>query len=242
MSHDRNTVEQSELNYVPQKTNFRHPHLHLSSTFTRRPFISPSGLCEPSPPALIKVKEALQIKIMRADVGALSGLSVDLSTHNRLRLNGPGDSRFGVSVYPPPGQSVHTLTPACQRSEQQGSREGTGRGRERGRVSRSKKQRERVFTFLNKVQTPADSNKTEQLLSLLTQANLSSTLEAWLVNMNCNSRVLSTASAEVKSVARLPHSGGCVDYRSGHAGRKMRLWVLTLTHQCIGSVMLRKKE
>lgn len=119
VNHDRNTVEQSELNYVPQKTNFRHPHLHLSSTLTRQPSISPSSLCKPCPPTLIKVKEAFQIKLMRADVGPLPWLSADVSTQSRLRLNGPGDSRFGVSVYPPPGQSVHTLTPACQRREQQ---------------------------------------------------------------------------------------------------------------------------
>lgn len=98
----------------------------------------------------------------------------------------PGDSRFGVSVYPPPGQSVHTLTPACQRREQQ---DITIQRTERERASQSKKQRGRVFTFLNKVQIPADSNKTVQLSSLLTQANLSSTLEAWLVNMNCKSHV-----------------------------------------------------
>lgn len=85
--------------------------------------------------------------------------------------------------------------------------------RERERGSESKKQRKRVFVFLNKVQTPAESNKTVQLLSLLTQANLSSTPEAWLVNMNCNSLVDLTAAAGVKSVARLPRGGGCVNYK-----------------------------
>lgn len=95
----------------------------------------------------------------------------------------------------------------------------TSAERHRKRVTQSKKQRERVFTFLNKVQSPADSNKTEQLLSLLTQANLSSTLEAWLVNMNCNSLVDLTSSGEVKSVARLPHSGGGDNYKSRHAGK-----------------------
>lgn len=167
---------------------------------------------------------------MRADVGPLSRLSVDVSTQNRLRSSRPGDSRFGVSVYPPPGQSVHTLTPACQRREQQDvSREGEQR------AGPSQRQTERVFTFLNKARTPADSNKTEQLLLLLTQANLSSTLEAWLVNMNCNTLVDMIASGEVKSVARLPHSGGCVYYRSWHAGKRLLLY-----WRCTGSIRLKK--
>ncbi|TNN53276.1 hypothetical protein EYF80_036510 [Liparis tanakae] len=50
--------------------------------------------------------------------------SADVSTKNRLRLNGPGDSRFGVSAYPPAGQSVHTLTP-LKRREQQEEEEAT---------------------------------------------------------------------------------------------------------------------
>lgn len=65
---------------------------------------------------LIKVKEAFQIKLMKADEGPLPWLSVDLNIQNRLNM--PGGSRFEVSVYPPPGQTIHTLTPACQRREQ----------------------------------------------------------------------------------------------------------------------------
>lgn len=80
-------------------------------------------------------------------------------------------------------------------------------GKERESVKERKKVWERVFTF-------------SQLLSLLTQANLSSTHEVWLVNMNCNSLVDSTLSAEVKSMARLPHSGGCVNYNTRHAWKK----------------------
>lgn len=34
VNHDRNTVEQSDMNYEPQKTNFRRPRLHLSGTST----------------------------------------------------------------------------------------------------------------------------------------------------------------------------------------------------------------
>lgn len=91
---------------------------------------------------------------MRADMGSLSWLSVDVSIQNRLWLHRPGDSRFGVSVYPPPGQSVHTLTPACQRREQQ---EITGERteRERERVFQSKRQRERVFMFFLKSTNPS---------------------------------------------------------------------------------------
>lgn len=103
----------------PKRQTSDTPTLHLSSALTRRPAISPLGLCKPSPPTPIKVKEAFQIKLMWADVGPFSWLSEDVSTQNRLRLNGPGDSRFGVSAYPPPGQCVHTLTPVCQRREQQ---------------------------------------------------------------------------------------------------------------------------
>lgn len=66
-----------------------------------------------------------------------------------------------------------------------------------------------------------------QLLSLLTQANLCSTLDVWLVNMNCHSLVDLTASAEVKSVARLPRGGGCVNYKSRHAGEKKVLYTHT---------------
>lgn len=117
--YDYNTVEQSELNYVPQKTNFRHPHLHLSSTLTHRPSISPSSLCKPSPPTLIKVKESFQI----ADEGWRGGRPLGClwtwAPRTGPGLNSPGDSRFGVIVYPPPGQFIHTLTPACQRREKQ---------------------------------------------------------------------------------------------------------------------------
>ncbi|KAI9519978.1 hypothetical protein NQZ68_023005 [Dissostichus eleginoides] len=55
-------------------------------------------LSKPFPPTLIKVKEAFQIKLMRADMGPFSRVSGDVSTLNRLQLNGPGDSRFGVSA------------------------------------------------------------------------------------------------------------------------------------------------
>lgn len=107
---------------------------------------------------------------MRADKRSLFWLSADADTQNRLRLNRPRDSRFGVTVYPPPGQSVHTLTPACQRREQ--------RDIARERTS-SQADGEGFLTFLNKVHAAADSNKTVQLLSLLTQTHLSGTQEAW---------------------------------------------------------------
>lgn len=100
-----------------------------------------------------------------------------------------------------------TLTPASQRREQQDcTREG--------------KQKERAFTFLNKVQNPADSNQTTvQLLSLLTQTNLRNTHEAshevWLVNMNYSTVDL-TLTDEVKSEVSLPHSGGSVNYKMRH--------------------------
>lgn len=93
MNHDHNTDEQSELNYTPYsfETNFRHPHLlHLDP-------ISPSGLCKLSPPTLIRVKEE------------------SLSKRRVCRL---GDKQFRVIVYPAPGQSIHTITLACQRRKQ----------------------------------------------------------------------------------------------------------------------------
>lgn len=100
---------------------------------------------------------------MRADVGPLSGLSADMSTQSRLQRNRPGDSRFGVSVYPLPGQSVHTLTPACQRRDLQDITRGAGRGE----AQREERERERVrqswwgrdFSFLNNKHTASDSNK-----------------------------------------------------------------------------------
>lgn len=53
---------------------------------------------------------------------------------------------------------------------------------------------------------------------LLIQVNLSSTREACLVNKNYNSFVDLTAAAEVKGVATLPHSGGCVNYKDSRVG------------------------
>lgn len=58
----------------------------------------------------------------------------------------------------------------------------------------------------------------KQLLLLLIQVNFSSTHEVWLVNKNCNSFVDLTAPAQVKSVARPPHSGGCVNYKDSAVG------------------------
>ena len=109
---------------------------------------------------------------------------------------------------------LFTLSHLPVKGEAAGERERTEREREREREAVKARSRGRgFFVFLNKVQTPAESNKTVQLLSLLTQANLSGTPEAWLVNMNCNSLVDLTAAAGVKSVARLPHGGGSVNYK-----------------------------
>lgn len=55
----------------------------------------------------------LQIKLMSSDIGKQSTQTL-----------WPGASQFGVSLYPPPGQSTHTITPACQRREPQGSPQG----------------------------------------------------------------------------------------------------------------------
>lgn len=40
------------------------------------------------------------------------------------QLNGPGASQFGVILYPPLGQLVHTITPVCQKKDLQASAEG----------------------------------------------------------------------------------------------------------------------
>lgn len=110
-------------------------------TLTCWPSVRPSSLGKASPPILIKVKETCQIKLMGPGVGPCFWLSRDVSTGPTR----PGDSRFGVSVYPPPGQSVHTLTPACQRREQ---RDIT---RKRRTLLQSRSRR-RVFSqFINKV-------------------------------------------------------------------------------------------
>ena len=186
VTRDRNTVEQLELNdcLSPKKQTLDAPTYISAAPWPVDPPISPLSSGKPSPPILIKVKEAFQkCSWWGLTWGPPSRLSVDASIQKKLGLHRPGDSRFGVSVYPPLGQSVHTLTPACQRRDQQDitrERERAG-ARSRGR---------RFSRFLNKEQTPAGSNKTVQLLSLLTRANLSSAHEAWLVNMNCNSLIV----------------------------------------------------
>lgn len=215
-THDPNTVKHSKLNNGLKRQTIDTLAYTSVAPWPANPLWS---LDKPSP-ILIKAKELFQIKLMRADMGPLSRLSVDASTQNRLRLNRPRDSQFGVTVYPPLGQSVHTCQLSHLPVKGESSRTAPERERENGR--REKRQRQWVFIFLNKVQNPADSNKTVQLLSLLTQTNLSNTHEVWLVNVNYSTVDL-TLSAGVKSEVSLPHSGGCVNYKTRHVWDKILL-------------------
>lgn len=145
LNHDRNTVEQSELNCEPQKTNFRHPQLHLISTLTCRPSISPSSLGKPSPPILIKVKEAFQKKSDEGWRGvALLAVCGFEHPEKALAVQARRLTVWGQCLSPSRALRSHSHT--CLSKERAAEHDQENRKRE-SRVIQSKRQRERVFNF-----------------------------------------------------------------------------------------------